>query len=70
MKRVFDLLAVGLGNHGSCRKKVSDKGKQCTSESGEDRFKLTFEDATGGKLERLAKRLEKLSSSYMSTSML
>ena len=41
-------------------------GKQWIATSGEYRFKLTIEDATGAKLEQLVKRLEKLPSSYMS----
>jgi alpha-glucosidase len=41
-------------------------GKQWIATSGDYRFKLTIEDATGAKLEQLVKRLEKLPSSYMS----
>jgi len=41
-------------------------GKQWIATSGEYRFKLTIEDATGAKLEQLVARLEKLPSSYMS----
>ena len=41
-------------------------GKQWIATSGDEQFKLTIEDATGAKLEKLVKRLEKLHSSYMS----
>ena len=41
-------------------------GKQWIATSGEYRFKLTIEDATGAKLEQLVGRLEKLPKSYMS----
>ena len=41
-------------------------GKQWIATSGEYRFKLTIEDATGAKLEQLVGRLEKLPSSYLS----
>ena len=41
-------------------------GKQWIATSGEYRFKLTIEDATGAKLEQLVGRLEKLPNSYMS----
>lgn len=41
-------------------------GKQWIATSGEYRFKLTIEDATGAKLELLVARLEKLPSSYLS----
>jgi len=41
-------------------------GKQWIASSGDYRFKLTIEDATGAKLEKLVERLEKLPSSYMS----
>ena len=40
-------------------------GKQWIATSGDYRFKLTIEDATGAKLEQLVKRLEKLPSSYI-----
>ncbi|MEE2639085.1 MAG: formylglycine-generating enzyme family protein [Planctomycetota bacterium] len=41
-------------------------GKQWIATSGEYRFKLTIEDATGAKLEKLIGRLEKLPESYLS----
>ena len=41
-------------------------GKQWIATSGDYRFKLTIEDATGAKLEQLVRRLEKLPSSYLS----
>ena len=41
-------------------------GKQWIATSGDYRFKLTIEDATGAKLEKLIGRLEKLPSSYLS----
>ena len=41
-------------------------GKQWIATSGEYRFKLTIEDATGAKLEQLVGRLEKLPNSYLS----
>jgi len=41
-------------------------GKQWIATSGEYRFKLTIEDATGAKLEQLVGRLEKLPHVYMS----
>ena len=40
-------------------------GKQWIATSGEYRFKLTIEDATGAKLEQLVGRLEKLPSAYI-----
>jgi len=41
-------------------------GKQWIATSGDERFKLTIEDATGAKLEKLVERLEKLPGSYIS----
>ena len=41
-------------------------GKQWIATSGDYRFKLTIEDATGADLKKLVKRLEKLPSSYIS----
>ena len=41
-------------------------GKQWIATSGDYQFKLTIEDATGAKLEKLVGRLEKLPSSYLS----
>ncbi|MEC9096890.1 MAG: formylglycine-generating enzyme family protein [Planctomycetota bacterium] len=78
LKTHFKPIIEKFGQHSTTKIKVESgpeavqmrngrvAGKQWIATSGEYRFKLTIEDATGAKLEKLIGRLEKLPKSYLS----